>query len=138
MASVGAALQLIQAHLAKTGWFTSVSIGEPDGPPTSGAAAVFLTGGSAASLSDTSFQRRRDITVRIYIDVSTEPREKAETNLDTMVYDTETALSGDLSLGSSDWVIAPGIEITETFDYVDMGGRPFRTADLVLPLSYRA
>jgi len=137
MAYITAALQLIQSYLSGKGWFDAVTIGEPDGPPSTPAAAIFLTAGNASQLTTTTFHRRRDVTVRIYIDVMEEPREGAEIALDKMVYDTEAALKGDFSLSATGWVIVPGGEITETFDYVTVGGRPFRIADMVLPLSQR-
>jgi len=137
MAYITAALQLIQSYLSGKGWFDAVTIGEPDGPPSTPAAAIFLTAGNAGQLTTTTFHRQRDVTVRIYMDVSTEPREDAEIALDKMVYDAEASLKSDLNLSSTGWVITPGTDITETFDYVQLGGRPFRIADMVLPLSQR-
>jgi len=137
MAYITAALQLIQSYLSGKGWFDAVTIGEPDGPPSTPAAAIFLTRGSANQLSTTTFHRQRDVTVRIYIDVMEEPREGAEIALDKMVYDCEAAFKSDLSLGTTGWVIQPGGDITETFDYVTLGNRQFRIADIVLPLSQR-
>ena len=137
MAYITAALQLIQSYLSGKGWFDAVTIGEPDGPPSTPAAAVFMTAGTASKLTATSFHRQREVTIRIYVDVSNEPREQAEIELDKMVYDTEAALKGDFNLGTTGWVVVPGGEITETFDYVTVGGRPFRIADMVLPLSQR-
>jgi len=137
MAYITAALQLIQSYLSGKGWFDAVTIGEPDGPPSTPAAAIFLTRGNANQLSTTTFHRQRDVTVRIYIDVMEEPREGAEIALDKMVYDCEAAFKGDLSLGATGWVILPGGDIAETFDYVTLGNRPFRIADIVLPLSQR-
>jgi hypothetical protein len=137
MAYITAALQLIQSYLSGKGWFDAVTIGEPDGPPSTPAAAIFLTAGNASQLTTTTFHRRRDVTVRIYMDVSNEPREDTEIALDKMVYDAEAALKGDLNLSTTGWVITPGTDIVETFDYVQLGGRPFRIADMVLPLSQR-
>ena len=137
MAYITAALQLIQSYLAGKGWFDAVTIGEPDGPPSTPAAAIFLTTGTASQLTTTTFRRQREVTVRIYMDVSTEPREQAEMELDKMVYDAEAAFKTDLNLSSTGWIISPGTDIAETFDYVMLGNRPFRTADIVLPLTQR-
>ena len=57
MAYITGALRLIQTYLSGKGWFKAVTIGEPDGPPSTPAAAVFLTSGSASQLTATSFQR---------------------------------------------------------------------------------
>ena len=75
------------------------------------------------------------MTVRIYMEVTDEPREDAELALDKMVYDAEAAFKSDLSLSTTGWVILG--DITETFDYATIGNRPFRVADMVLPLSQR-
>jgi len=135
MAYITTALQLIQSYLSGKGWFKTVTIGEPDAPPETPAAAIFLTRGTANQLSTTSFRRQRDVMVRIYMDVMEEPREGAELALDKMVYDAETAFKNDLSLSTTGWVILG--DIAETFDYVLFGNRPFRIADIVLPLSQR-
>ena len=135
MAYITDALKLIQSYLSGKGWFDTVTIGEPDGPPSTPAAAIFMTGGSATKLTATSWHRQREVTVRIYMDVTAEPREQAEVELDKMVYDAEAAFKGDLSLSATGWVILG--DITENFDYVQLGGHPYRIADMVLPLSQR-
>ena len=136
MAYITDALRLIQSYLSEKGWFKTVIIGKPAGPVETPAAAIYLTAGIASKLSRETFHRQRDVVVTIYMDVMEEPRDEAEIALDTIVYDAEAALSADLNLGSTGWVILG--DIAETFDYVQLGNRPFRVADIVLPLSYSA
>ena len=136
MAYITAALQLIQSYLSGKGWFSDVIIGLPAAPPETPFAAIFLASGTANLLTTSTFHRQREVTVRVYMDVETQPRDEAELALDKMVYDIEAALSADLSLNTTGWVILG--DITEAFDYVTEGNRPFRVADITLPISYRA
>jgi hypothetical protein len=132
-------LRLLESKLAATGRFSGgVQVGQPTAPPETPYAAIFLSSGTANLLTMTSYQRTREVTVRIYLDGTAEPRDEAEIELDQMVYDTEEDLRTDLSLGTAGWVITPGADVAESYDYLDVGGQPFRTADITIPLSYRA
>ncbi|MCJ7510772.1 MAG: hypothetical protein MUP14_07800 [Dehalococcoidia bacterium] len=134
---ITAVLRLIESQLAASGRFSGgVTVGQLAGPPETPAAAVFLARGSAGLLSMSSFIRRREVTIRIYIDAAAEPRDEAEIAIDEIVYDTEDDIRNNLNLGTTGWIVQG--ELVEEFDYAEVGGRQFRIADITLPLTYRA
>lgn len=135
MAYITDALRLLESYLAASGRFSAVTIGQPTAPPESPAAAVYLGRGSANLLTQSSFQREREVVVRVYMDVSTEPVEDAEIALDEIVYDTEGQIRADLNLSTTGWFLLGDI-VTE-YGYADVGGRNFRVADITLPLRYK-
>lgn len=132
-----ATLRLLESKLAKTGRFSGgVMIGQPAAPPECPSAAIFLSSGTASLLTMTSYQRTREITIRVYLDAAAgEPRDEADIELDQMVYDTEEDIRTDLSLGTTGWVVFG--DIAESYDYTDVGGHLYRTADITIPVSYR-
>jgi len=137
MAYITAALRLLESFLASSGRFSGgVTIGQPTAPPETPAAAIFLARGSASLLTTTTFQREREVTMRVYMDTSIEPIDEAEIALDEMVYDTEQDLREDLGLSATGWIVLG--PINEEYGYVEVGGRNFRTVDITLPLRYRA
>src|SRR4030042_1679661 len=138
MAYVTDSLRLLESFLASIGRFSGgVSIGQPTSPPESPAAAIFLARGAAGLLTTTTFQRQRDVVIRVYMDTSTEPAAEAEIALDEMVYDTEEDIKGDLDLSATGWIV-DFTALTEEYGYVDVGGRNFRIADITVPLRYQS
>jgi len=133
---ITAALRLIESQLAASGRFSGgVTLGLPAGPPETPAAAIFLARGAAGLLTMSTFLRRRDVTIRIYLDATAEPRDETEIAIDEIVYDTEDDLKANLNLSATGWIVQG--EMIEEFDYAEVGGRNFRIADITLSLTYR-
>ena len=133
MAYITGALRLIESFLAASGSFTAgVMIGQPAGPPETLAAAVFLSRGQANLVAMGNWQRQRDVTVRIYLNVLDEPRDEMELKLEEIVYDTEENIRTNLNLSTTGWIIMGDIGLE--YDYTEVGNRMFRIADIVLPL----
>jgi hypothetical protein len=131
------ALRLIESQLAASGRFSGgVTLGVPAGPPETPAAAIFLARGAANLLTMSTFLRRREVTIRVYMDAAAEPRDEAEIALGEIVYDTEDDIRTNLNLSATGWIVQG--EVIEDFDYAEVGGRQFRIADITLPFTYRA
>ena len=130
----------ISTYFAKAGYFNTVLIGEPKGPPLGEGltAAIFLNSVAVAQLTMGTTIESHVLTIRIYRDMLKEPVESIEFELAEAVSQVSNSLLGDIDLGNRIRAIDVGgiyaAPYRTNFGYVEVSGIMFRVADIVFGL----
>lgn len=130
----------IQTYLVKSGYFTTVLMGEPKSPPQGDGltAAVFVNSVSVAQLTLNTTIESHVLTIRIYRNMLKEPVENIEFELAEAVSEVSNDLLGDIDLGARVRAIDVGGIHAQAYrtnwGYVEVSGVMFRVADIVFGL----
>lgn len=135
-----ATLDALLTHLAGSGHFEHVQVGEPKSPPsTTGlTGAIFI---SNLVTNDLTFQlgvEVHTVTVRCYLNMMHEPQKDVELKIAEAISKIITDLLGDWNLSTAidhiDSAGQFGSGIDVNFSYLDVGGTMFRLADITVPM----
>ena len=139
---VKASLQAIESYLSKSGYFSSVQIGERKAPPPGDGLSVDIWMKSAAVVrlyANGGTGESHVVMARVYRDLFGLPTEETEFVLAKAVQQILSDLLGEYDLGATVREIdAGGINgqsVRTDWGHVDIGGKLFRVADITLPLS---
>jgi hypothetical protein len=130
------ALLKTQNILAASGLFRGgVQIGEPKKAPNDIAAAVIIGNGSIEEIRyGASSLDRREIIVRVYINMLSEPEEEIEFLLDEMWVTVKPLLVVGLELGATGTYEVDVAGVTYSCGYVTVDQTVFRMMDISIPI----
>jgi hypothetical protein len=142
--NISASLDGIASHIQRTGYASSVQIGEPVSPPDTidkCHVAVYMAAMAVAGLTLSRTIEVHTVTVRIYRRAAFAQGDDAgavEKELSLTLAQITDNLIGDFDLGASmrniDIAGQFGEPLGGTWGYVDLGGTMHRIVDLRVPL----
>ena len=133
---IKATLQQIETYLQRSGYFSTVMVGEPKSPPEGDkmAAAVFMRSAAVVSTTLNGTIEVHAVNVRLYRNMLKEPVADIEYEMTEGVSEVSTDLLGDVNLGDRiraiDVAGIHGSGYRTDFGYADVGGVMYRVADI--------
>lgn len=127
-------LQVLQTHMLAAGHFSKVMVGEPKAPPAGErlVAAIYMDSVEMDSVTLNGTMETHTVTLRLYEEMQARPVSKREDDIDTALANLEEDIFGDFSLNDTVRNIDVTGVATEMI-YLDVGGTPFRVAEMTLP-----
>lgn len=128
-------LQQVQSYLAASGRFPGgVSIGEPKSAVEHLHAALILGNAAVASTTLTTTIERRELVIRLYLNMLALESELTEYTLDDTYAEVVEDICNDLDLGTSGVRNIDVTGITFRPGYLSIGQTMYRVADITVPL----
>ena len=137
---IKATLEQIETYLQRSGYFSTVMVGEPKAPPEGDklSAAVFMRNVAVARLTLNGTVESHVVNIRVYRNMLVEPVKDIEYEVAEAVSEVSNDLMGDLDLGARIRNIDVGGIHTSPFrtdwGYADVSGTMCRVADIIFGL----
>jgi hypothetical protein len=131
-------MRRVQSHIAETGYFPRVQIGEPKAMPVNSVltCALFLRDFRTVSLSLAGAVYELSLWARIYVPMLQEPQERIEFALANGFLAIMRSLGADVTFGGTVRNFDPGGAYGSSADeragYVDVGGVMCRVGDIAI------